>query len=267
MSRVALWNGKPAEVDESAGRLLGLTVFETLSVERGALVEPQRHLARLEASAATVGLAPDGGFGAVEDALDEAVRLFEAPEGIVRVSLHARARPWGLRLGDPTADVLVLASEPRYPDLSQGVAAITSTVRAPAPEAFPPHVKGPCLPRYLAYREALGRGAFEALLLDARGHAVSGSRSNLFAVIEGVLVAAPAPPAFPGITRSRVLAAALTLGHEPAERPLHRDELPEAGELFVTLTGPGIVPIVALDGAPVGDGAVGPVTRRLRGAL
>lgn len=257
---VALLNGAPVKApDTSAARLLGLTCFETILVLGGQPRHLQRHTDRLSASAETLGLTPQGGMPAIAEHLEQAIAAFQAPTGIARVSLHARATPTGLSLDDPSCDVLVLVTEPRYGDLSTGVTAITSTLRAPDPASRPAHVKAPSLARFLAHREARERGAFEGLMLDARGHVVSGTRSNLWAVLDGTLTTPPSPPALPGVTRS------LVLDHvdEAREAQIHRDQLAEAEELIVSFTGPGVVPVVELDGAPVGDGQPGAWWRAL----
>lgn len=268
MRPVAFLDGQPIQApDTSAGRLLGLTCFETIAVEAGQLAHLEAHLERLAGSLSVLGLEPEGGLAAIEAQLARAVSAFEGEQGICRVSVHATGQPTGLQLEDAGCSVQIVVSQPRYGDVSQGVAAITSTRRAPDPASWSAEVKAPNLARFLAHREARSRGAFEALMLDARGHVVSGSRSNLLAVLEGVLVTPPAPPALPGITRGRVLDH-LEATEQPIEvRGLHRDVLGEASELILAFTGPGIVPVVELDGAPVGDGYPGPVAQGLACAL
>lgn len=250
--------------DASADRLLGLTVFDTIAFRDGELVDAEAHLERLARSARTVGLGPTGGWEAVDDAIDTALAATRHEAGIVRVSLHATGEPTGLALDEPAAEVQVLVTKPRYGDLSEGVAAVTSTIGAPSEHAWPAHVKAPCLPRYLAHREARGRDAFEGLMLDARDRVVSGTRSNVFAVVDGAIVTPPSPPAFPGVTRASVIDAT----KDPVEvRPLPRAVLDDAEEVWLTLTGPGVVPVATLDGATVGDGTPGPRTRELQDAL
>lgn len=247
--------------DRSADRLLGLTCFETIAFDDGALVAEDRHLERLARSARTLGLGPKGGWEAVDEAIETALDASDHERGIVRVSLHAEGEPVGLQLADPRASVQVLVTAPRYGELSEGVSAVTSTIQAPSEGAWPTQAKIPCLPRYLAHREARGRGAFEGLMLDDRDRVVSGTRSNVFVRSGDAVVTPPSPPAFPGITRGRLIDA---LGEEEIRvRPLERSSLDQADELWLTFTGPGVVPIVELDGAPIGDGTPGEATSEL----
>lgn len=263
---LVLVNGEPVEdPDVSADRLLGFTVFETIAVRRGELVEDEAHLERLARSARTVGLGPVGGWEAVDEAIESALGEAEHGDAILRVSLHARGEPVGLHMEDRQADVQVALTPARYGDLAEGVVAVTSTIAAPG-SAWPAHVKTGCLPRILAHREARGRGAFEGLMLDEEDRVVSGTRSNVFARLDDELVTPPSPPAFPGINRRRVREAADEVGMPVRVRALPRARLDEARELFLTFTGPGVVPVVELDGEAIGDGP-GPWTRKLRAEL
>jgi len=68
----------------------------------------------------------------------------------------------------------------------------------------------------------------------------------------------------PGVTRDLTLRQAAEAGVPVEERPLRREELGRAAELFLTGTTAEVLPVVRVDGAPVGDGRPGPVTRRLQ---
>jgi len=60
-----------------------------------------------------------------------------------------------------------------------------------------------------------------------------------------------------------VIEMAAALGLPLCERALPAAELRAAREVFLTSSGGGVLPVTRVDGAPVGDGRVGPVTRRL----
>lgn len=262
MMDVHLIDGEPTkQPPTSAARLLGITCFDTIRFQDATLQHGEAHLERLAHSARTIGLTPNGGWEAVDDAIQQALQTTTHTHGILRVSLHATGQPTGLNLDDANAQAQIDVTQPRYDDLTTGVAAITTTHRAPDPEAWPAHVKAPCLPRYLAHKETRARDAFEGLMLDANDNVVSGTRSNLFAVIHGRTITPPTPPAFPGITRQRTLQALDDDG--TSIRRLPRAQLNDATEAWITFTGPGVVPITTLDGKPIGDGAPGPTTRRL----
>ena len=114
----------------------------------------------------------------------------------------------------------------------------------------------------LANQEAKEAGAFEAILIRD-GFALEGTHTSFFAVKKGVIRTAPLSNfILPGITREITLEAVLRDGIEVVEEPISASELRQMDELFITGTTTEVVPIVKLDGRPVGDGKPGPVTLR-----
>lgn len=143
-------------------------------------------------------------------------------------------------------------------------AVITQTVQRIPSRAVDPTVKNfhwGDLTRGLY--EAYDRGARFPILLDSAGHVTEGAGYNVFAVVGG-RVLTPDSGALHGITRRTVLEIARRDGIEAAEQPIAEQIVRDAGELFATSTAGGVMPITQLDGALVGEGGVGPVTRRLR---
>ncbi|MDP8960087.1 MAG: aminotransferase class IV [Actinomycetota bacterium] len=116
----------------------------------------------------------------------------------------------------------------------------------------------------LARREARRLGAEEALLTDPAGLVLEGSHSNLFAVVGGRLITPP-PDAgiLPGVTRAVTLEVAAELGIPVLERPLPLAVLLEAEEAFLTASTRELVPLVRVDGKPIGSGSPGPMTSAL----
>ncbi|MFF1497165.1 branched-chain amino acid transaminase [Streptomyces sp. NPDC058304] len=115
----------------------------------------------------------------------------------------------------------------------------------------------------LATDEATQAGYDDAIFLNQAGHVAEASTANLFLVRDG-RVATPAQDSdiLEGITRDSVIS--LLRRDEDIEveqRTVLRSELCTADEIFLTGTGCEIVPVVALDGRPVGAGAPGPVTK------
>lgn len=101
---------------------------------------------------------------------------------------------------------------------------------------------------------------FDVLYFSAAG-VTECPRNNFFVVRDGVLIT-PAENVLPGITRSVVLQ--LATGSMPVEeRMLHREELPDVDEAFITSTSKRIVPVSQIDRQPVGTGRPGPVTQSL----
>jgi len=143
-------------------------------------------------------------------------------------------------------------------------AVIARTVERISPRAVDPTVKNfhwGDLTRGLY--EAYDRGARYPILLAADGNVAEGAGYNVFAVLDERLVT-PSSGVLEGITRRTVLELAKQNGIPTDVRPVSEELFRAGQELFATSTAGGVMPITSLDGEPVGDGSVGPVTRLLR---
>lgn len=119
------------------------------------------------------------------------------------------------------------------------------------------------LPNVLANQQAKEAGAFEALFVRDN-QVIEGSHSNLFAVLDGELLTyASCGHILTGITRLLVVDKSGELGIPLRERGVPLDRLFDTTELFLSGTTTEIMPVVRVDGRPIGDGKPGPVTRRL----
>jgi len=119
----------------------------------------------------------------------------------------------------------------------------------------------------MAKQHAVDHGVFEAIFV--RESAITeGSHTNIFGVIDGELRTYPASNLIlPGITRDVVLEVARELGIPVNETPFHTHHLPQLQEAFLTGTTTDVMPIVSIDGTPVGDGKPGKVSKALYDAL
>lgn len=105
------------------------------------------------------------------------------------------------------------------------------------------------------------RNIFEALLIR-NGFILEGMTSNFFYVMDDKLATARQNVLL-GITRRTVLRVARGSGLEIIYRSLKRKQVPALSEAFLTSSSRGIVPIVQIDDVLVGEGAPGPVTKKL----
>jgi D-alanine transaminase len=119
------------------------------------------------------------------------------------------------------------------------------------------------LANVLAREEARAAAVFEAILVRD-DHVTEGSVSNVFCVIDGAVTTSPTDPSIlPGITRAATLELIRREGIPLVERAVSVEELRRAEEVFLTGTTVEIVPVVAVDGVPIGKGIPGPLTQRL----
>lgn len=123
------------------------------------------------------------------------------------------------------------------------------------------------LPNVLGFQEALDAGADDAILVKD-GVALEGAHQNFWGVFDGTVVTHPVTQIIlPGITRGVVMEVAHELGLPVQERPIQIEELRHADELFFSGTTGEVRPCVKVDGRPVGNGSVGPVTKALSDAF
>ncbi len=117
-----------------------------------------------------------------------------------------------------------------------------------------------------AKTEAVKNGFDEAIVLNEAGYVAEACTENIFLVKAGCLLTPSiSENILPGITRCSVIELAQNeLGIEVIERSIERHELYIADECFLTGTAAHITPVVEIDRRSVGEGEVGPVTRRLQ---
>lgn len=266
------------------GFLYGDSVFETVRTYSGEPFALDEHLTRLERSAERVAIAVP--IPAADLALEirRVVRAARNAESSARVMLSRGSGPLGLDPNLAVKPLRVVLVEPLTPLPTalyrDGIAVITVlTQRAVDATAYAQGAKvGNYLASLLALRDAKAAGAHEALILDAAGHVLEGTTSNLFVVepargqsSAGAGAALITPPLeagiLAGITRAHVMEVAGELGVLVRSEPITTTRLAVADEVFITSTLREILPVVRVDGRLVGGGAPGPVTRSLHAAF
>lgn len=252
------------------GFLYGDGVFETLRTYGGAPFAIEEHLARLDASARAIGIALPVSRRALHDEVLEVLRASGNAESSVRIMITRGQGPLGLDPSAATSPLRVLLVEPLHPlpaaVYRDGVAVITYRTERAA-DAAPGAKVTNYLASMLALQRARAAGAHEALLLDAEGRVLEGTTSNFFVVVDGGLLTAPTGHILAGITRAHVISAAEREGLPVRQGAIGRPELDRASEAFLTSSLREVVPVIRVDGAAVGAGVPGPVTRQIHRAF
>jgi branched-subunit amino acid aminotransferase/4-amino-4-deoxychorismate lyase len=261
---VPLGEARVSVLDE--GFRIGLGVFETIRCYGTHPFRLAAHVERARAGAVRLGFEPPP-----VDVLADAIRrtaVANARDGdlVARLTLTAGALdadlPWpSRRLNVPT--VVVTVHPLNLPMHTSGISAQTVLTARELPD-----VKAVSyLAATLARQEAHAAGADEALLVCADGRVTEGASSNLFLVRNGTVTTPPlAGDILPGITRQVVLEVAATTGTPLVEADMRMPDVVAADEAFVTSSTRELVPLVRVDGQPVGSGQPGPVTERLLAA-
>ncbi len=120
------------------------------------------------------------------------------------------------------------------------------------------------LPGVMARKAAFAQGADEAILVGQDGFVNEGASSTVFAVHDRTVTTPPTTQrVLPGVSTKAVQAICDQLGIDFAFRPLTLSDLHRSGELFVASTTLLLMPVVRLDGNPVGAGMPGSTTLQL----
>lgn len=247
----------------------GDAVWEGLRVYDGKVFALDRHLDRLFASAHALRFEGVPSREEVRDAVIETLVANEMyDQAHVRLTLTRGPKvtsgmsPTFNRVGC-TLIVLAEWKPPVYE--SAGIRLITSSVRRNSPATLDSKIHhNNLLNNILAKIEADVAGADDALMLDLHGFVAETNATNVFLVRGGGLVTPSVDACLPGITRAIVLELAAADGLETVERNVSLSEIYTAEEVFTTGTMGELSPVLEVDGRVIGDGAEGPITRRLR---
>ena len=190
-------------------------------------------------------------------------------EGYLRPIVFLGSESLGLRAKDLSVNVAVAAWEwPSYmsPEAKKnGVAIIKSSFEQ---YSNPLHsgykIIGTYINSTMALREAIEKGADEALLLDKNGFISEGSGENIFLVNEKTISTPKTDHCLNGITRQSVIQIAQDLGFDVNERDITYDELVASDEVFFSGTAVEITPISKIDETIIGSVSIGPVTEKLQ---
>jgi len=151
--------------------------------------------------------------------------------------------------------------------IEKGVDVAVSSWRRMAPDTHPAmgKVGGNYINSQMVVMEARRHGYTEGIVLDFQGYVSEGSGENIFVVLDGKLYTPQVSNSIlVGITRSFAMTLAQEKGYPVIEQQISREMLYIADELFFTGTAAEITPIRSVDGAPVGNGARGPITEKIQ---
>jgi branched-chain amino acid aminotransferase len=227
----ALLPAEAARIDPAdRGLTLGDGVFETIRVQGGQAMHLARHLARLRAGAAVLGIPTGWSDMALGQAIAAVTKAAGLVDAAARLTLTRGPAPRGvLPPSEPHPTVLITAGA-LPPPAPPACAVIAASTRRNQDSPLSRIKSLNYLDNIIARREAAARGADDAILLDTRGHVAEATVASLFVVLDETILTPPlADGAMPGITRARLLAAGLA-----QERTLLPEDLSRARAGFLT---------------------------------
>jgi branched-chain amino acid aminotransferase len=262
---------RPAVSAFDRGFTLADGLFETMRAYHGTVFRVDRHLDRLAAGAAVLGIAVPNHVADTIAAAANTLRALGWLDAALRLTLSRGAGPRGLAPAPPGEPVTVLtvhALSPRGPLANRTVRVRTAVGRR---NEFAPTAGVKTLAytdAVVALAQARAAGADDALFLDTAGHLSEATASNLFLVSGSMLRTPPlACGVLPGITRAAILDLAATIGLAVREDVLLPRDLSAADEAFLTSSVRELTPIARADDRAMPNGAPGPVTARVADAF
>jgi D-alanine transaminase len=275
MSRIAYVNGRylplaAASVNiEDRGYQFSDGVYEVCEVRAGRLIDERRHMERLKRSLTELRIAMPMTPAALSVVLHEVVRRNRVRWGIVylQISRGVARRDHAFPPPGTAPSVVATARNLDFAGAERMAADGVAVVSVPDNRWERVDIKSvSLLPNVLAKQAAREQGAREAWFVDKQGRVTEGSSSNAWIVTrDGKVVTRHVDHAIlRGVTRTVVLEMLAAQGLEIEERAFTLEEAYASREAFITSASQIALPVVRIDGRPVGNGAPGLVATALR---
>ena len=274
---IQIWlNGRVVHKDDAkvsvydSGFMLGDGVWEGMRLYNGTWAFLDEHMDRLYEAAKAIDL----DIGMDRAALIQALKDTQAANGMT-TDAHARlmvtrgvkTRPFqhpALSQQGPTITIIMEHSRPSIPRPIR-LATVPHIRGLPMTQdpKLNSHSKLNCILACIAAEKA---GADEALMLDVHGFVNTTNACNFFIVRKGEVWTSTGDYCMNGITRKKVIQICRDLGISVFEKNYSLVDTYGADEAFLTGSFGAQTPVSEIDGRPIGDGQLGPVTARIREA-
>jgi D-alanine transaminase len=275
MSRIAYVNGRylphrQASVHiEDRGYQFADAAYEVIAARGGRLVDEGLHVARLHRSLGALKIAAPMSDAALGAIMREVLRRNGIRDGFLYLQVSRGVAPRDFAFPKTAKPSLVMTARrhrgPAAALVEEGVAVIS----LPDLRWARPDIKSvSLLPNALGKQQAKEAGAYEAWQIDRDGNVTEGTSSNAWIVTAaGEVVTRQADRGIlNGVTRLGLIGLIEREGLRLVERPFSLAEAKAAREAFLTSTTNFVLPVVSIDGTPIGNGHPGSIARRLREA-
>jgi D-alanine transaminase len=275
VGRIAYVNGRylphsaAAVHIEDRGYQFGDGVYEVCEVHAGALIDEERHLARLARSLGELRMDHPVQPPALTVVLRQIIARNKIHDGYVYLQVTRGVAPRDhVFPATPVRPSLVVTAQSTDRRKAEAKAEVgIAVLSCPDIRWKRTDIKTICLlPNVLARQTAREQGAYEAWLVDEDGMVTEGAASNAWIVdTEGTIITRYADKLIlRGVTRTTLIDLIAAEGLKLEERKFSLDEAKRAREAFITGATTLVMPVVSIDGQAVGDGKPGPLARRLR---
>jgi D-alanine transaminase len=275
MSRIAYVNGRYVRLADAAvniedrGYQFSDGVYEVCEVREGHLVDARRHLERLAYSLSELRIAPPMGMTALGVILREVVRRNRVRWGILylQITRGVSRRDHAFPPAGTRPSLVVTARNLDYANAERMAAEGVAVITVPENRWGRVDIKSvSLLPNVLAKQAAREAGAREAWFVDKQGRVTEGSSSNAWIITRDgkAITHQLGHDILRGITRTVLLDVFAAQGLALEERAFTVEEAYAAREAFITSASQIVLPVVRINGRPVGNGAPGLVASALR---
>lgn len=246
----------------------GDAVWEGLRLYRGKIFKLDEHLERLRHSALALAFEQIPPREKIIEEIRRTLTANQMTDGVhIRLTLTRGVKITSgmdprLNQSGPT---LIILAEHKPPVYAQaGLSLITSAIRRFPPDCLDPKIHhNNLIQSILAKIQANNAAADDALMLDYRGFVAETNATHVF-IVQGGRVLTPFVVACPeGITRATVLALCRQHDIPHAEMDLSLTDVYRADEMFCTGTMGELAGVINVDGRKIGNGEIGPMTKRL----
>jgi len=246
----------------------GDAVWEGLRLYDGRIFKLYEHLDRLERSARALSFAEIPPREKIIDEIKRTLVANKMRDGVhIRLTLSRGVKITSgmdsrLNQSGPTLIILAENKAPVY--TKTGLTLITSKIRRPPPEVLDARIHhANLLNSILAKIEANNAGADDALMLDTRGFVAETNATHIFIVRNGELATSRVVACPEGITRATVIEICAAEKIRCIETDISVVDVYGAHEMFCTGTMGELASVTKIDNRQIGDGKVGPMTKRL----
>ena len=244
-------------------------VWEGLRVYNGRIFALEPHLDRLLDSAHAMAFADIPTREEIKAAI---FKTLEAngmrDEAHIRLTLSRGMKVTSSmdpRMNQHGACLIVLAEWKKPIYAGAGIRLITSAIRRNPPQCIDSKIHhNNLINNILAKIEANVAGVDDAVMLDIYGFVSETNATNIFLIKRNQVLTPHADSCLPGITRGVVINSAREADIPIVERNISISEVYTADEMFTTGTVGELSPVLEVDGRRIGDGEIGPLTRRLQ---
>lgn len=249
------------------GFLYGDSVYEATRSFNGKAFRIEQHLDRLFISAEKIELTPTLSRSDILEALEKTMAASPHANHSIRIILtRGTNRDLGLDPELASFNNLIIMTKAISPNpdwwYTEGVSMVfhrkKSTQKGPLPKS------GNYQDNMLAHKEALAKGANDAIMINTEDHVTEGSTSNVWLIKNGqILTPSLADGVLEGLTRKTLFEMARAQNLSMREASLTREDFLSADEVFITSTTRNVIPVTSIEGHLIGQGKPGKLTLKL----